>query len=198
MSRQIEFFNSWQTGRFAQKPGEPFGSVYHRFEKAFARAEMEKVVHEKLAGVLLISSGITDEKLIDRFVKLNEPTPKELYDTARKYELTKRQVQFFKKWTDGSQSQKPGESCSSLWTRFDRAIKKAELDNISKERLSVILLMAKTADEKLLDCFLELDDPTKEDLYREACNYEAREKIMAELFPERSTCNSHSGRRSRR
>ena len=101
--------------------------------------------------------------------------------------LLRRQVEVFKL------VQKPGESFTAFEVRFDEAWKDAEMDNITTERLKVIQLIAGTTDTELIDRFLELDEPTCEDLYNTACKYEAWQRC----FPKRKSRTSRRSRRER-
>jgi len=98
--------------------------------------------------------------------------------------LMKRRVAYFKI------AQRPGESFTSLVHRLEEAWYDAEMEDISKDTLRAIVAVAATTDAELLDRFLELREPTMEDLYRVADNYEA----MKILFPKRKP---RRGRRSR-
>ena len=101
--------------------------------------------------------------------------------------LLKRQVELFKL------AQRRGESFMSFETRFEEDWDDAKMDNISTERLKVIGLIAGTTDTELIDRFLELEEPTCEDLCRIADNYEA----MKILLPKRKPRWSRRSRRER-
>ena len=101
--------------------------------------------------------------------------------------LTKRRVDFFKI------AQRPGESFTSLVHRLEEAWHDAEMEAISKDTLRVIVAVAATTDWELLERFLKLDEPTMEDLYRIADNYEA----MKILLPKRKPRWSRRSRRER-
>ena len=102
--------------------------------------------------------------------------------------LIKRQLEYFKL------AQRPGESFTSFMHRLEEAGANAEIENMTTERLKVVVAMAGTRDKELLDRFLELDDPTCEDLYNTACKYEAWQRC----FPKRKSRSRRGNTNNRR
>ena len=105
--------------------------------------------------------------------------------------LLKRRVYLFKL------KQQPGERFSSLMRRFDDAWESAEMEDITREQLKVVMLVAGTRDQELVDLFLELEDPSCQDLLRIAYDYEARQRLVAqmeEMFPKRKSRRRRNNR----
>ena len=104
--------------------------------------------------------------------------------------LFKRRAELFKF------TQQPGELFSSFIRRFDDAWQSAEMEDVAREQLKAILLVAATRDQELLDLFLELKEPTLQQLEDIGFRYEGRKRMMAQLFPKRKS-RSRGGKNRR-
>ena len=81
--------------------------------------------------------------------------------------------------------------------RFDDAWESAEMEDITREQLKVVMLVAGTRDQELADLFLDLDDPSCQDLLKIAYDYEARQRLVAQMedmFPKRKSRRRRNNR----
>ena len=104
--------------------------------------------------------------------------------------LIRRQLEWFRL------EQYPGESFTSFIARFDEADASAEIESMTAERLRVVRLVDATRDQELRDLFLELKEPTLEQLQDIGYQHEGRKRIMAQLFPKKKS-RSRGGKNRR-
>ena len=76
--------------RLVQQSGQTWSSYYEQWMKAFKAADMSAELVSDVVPVTLLMAGTLDEKLIDEFQRLKNPTCQMLYDTAVEFEANRR------------------------------------------------------------------------------------------------------------